>query len=300
MRIVVTTPTGHIGNRLANILLSRGADVTVIARNPQKVTELASRGAKVVQGEHGDASVLDKALHDADSLFWLTPPFYQSHDPLGDANRLAEAGTKAIHNHPGLHVVQTSSVGGHRAKGTGPIVGLHATEELFRVAGKNVVSLRPNYFMENMLGSLPTIISAGAIYSLVPGTTTAPQVATQDIAEIAAEYLLSAQDGHHTVDILGPRDLSFDEAAAILGKSIGKTIQVVTVPGDALKQGLTQAGFSREVADLFVEMETAMGAGLQHELRGETKRTGKISLEQFAKEVFLPAFRNESTVARAS
>ena len=40
MKIVVTTPTGHIGNKLANLLLDRKSDVTLIARHPEKVKDL--------------------------------------------------------------------------------------------------------------------------------------------------------------------------------------------------------------------------------------------------------------------
>jgi len=60
MRIAVTTPTGHIGNKLANLLLDRKADVTLIARHPEKVKDLTSRGAKVIAGEHSDAAVVSK------------------------------------------------------------------------------------------------------------------------------------------------------------------------------------------------------------------------------------------------
>jgi putative NADH-flavin reductase len=36
MKIAVTTPTGHIGNKVANILLDRKADVALIARLQRK------------------------------------------------------------------------------------------------------------------------------------------------------------------------------------------------------------------------------------------------------------------------
>ena len=36
MKIVVTTPTENIGSKLANILLDRKADVTVIARAAER------------------------------------------------------------------------------------------------------------------------------------------------------------------------------------------------------------------------------------------------------------------------
>ncbi len=73
MKITVTTPTGHIGSKLSNLLLDRGAEVTVIARDPAKVKDLAGRGAHVVAGEHSDPAVVKRAIEGADSLFWLIP-----------------------------------------------------------------------------------------------------------------------------------------------------------------------------------------------------------------------------------
>src|SRR5262249_26536222 len=150
MKIVVTTPTGHIGNKLAHILLDRKFDVTLIARHTEKLKDLASRGATLMAGEHGDPAIVEQAVSGADALFWLTPSEATSHDPLGTARRLAEAGASVIRRHRDLHVVQLSSAGAFLPSGTGPIVGLHETEEKFRAAGKNIVSLRPNEFMENI------------------------------------------------------------------------------------------------------------------------------------------------------
>ena len=299
MRIVVTTPTGHIGSKLAGILLDRGSEMTVIARNPVKVKTLASRGARVITGEHGNAEVLDRAVADADALFWLTPPNQASHDPLAASRHMADEGEKVILKHPELQVVQLSSCGAHLADGNGPIAGLHATEERFRAVGKNVTSLRPNVFMENVFNSLPTIVDDGSIYMTVPGKTKAPQVATRDIAEIAADQLLARRKGHHIVDIVGPKDITFDETAKVLSSSTGKTIQVIPIPGEAMKQGLMAAGISPEMAELFLEMEEALAGGLAHEFRGEEKFTGKTTFEQFAREVFQPVYLEAGKIARA-
>lgn len=300
MKIVVTTPTGSIGSKLASLLLDRGAELTLITRNPDKVKALVSRGARAIAGSHDDAGVLEQALQGADVLFWLTPPNPASRDPLGVAEHFADEGAKVIRNRPELNVVHVSSVGAHLPDGTGPIAGLHATEERFRAVGKNVTSLRPDFFMENVLSSLPTILHDGSIYSSIAGSTTAPQIATHDIAEIAAEYLLSPRPGLRVVDLVGPQDLSFDQTAEILSRTIGRAIRVVTVPGEALKQGLKQAGISPEMAELYVEMEEALGRGLGHDFHGDEKRVGKTTFERFAKEVVVPAVENASKVARAS
>lgn len=290
MKIAVTTPTGHIGNKLANILLDRKADVTLIARHPEKVHDLARRGAKVIAGEHSDPAAVEQAVRGADALFWLTPAEITSRDPLGTARRMAEAGAGVIRKHPDLHVVQLSSAGAFLPSGTGPIVGLHETEEKFRAAGKNIVSLRPNEFMENVFFSLPAIIAQGSIYTSLSGSERAPFIATQDIADVAAEFLLKPVDGHHIIDIVGPQELSLDEFARISGEAIGKPIRVVTVPGDRLKAAMSQGGMSPEMAALLVEMEEAYPR-IQGHFKGDQKRTGKVTFSQFARDVFAPAYK---------
>jgi uncharacterized protein YbjT (DUF2867 family) len=285
-----------IGGKLAKILLDRKADVTVITRHPEKV-DLADRGTKVIVGEHDNASVLEQAVRGADALFWVTPPALTSRDPIGHAHPFADVGASVIQKHPELHVVQISSVGAHLPSGTGPIAGLHYTEEKFRAAGENFVALRPNSFMENIFNSLHSILTDGNIYTSVPGSTTAPQIATRDIAEITADLLLSPVDGHRIVDIVGPDDISFDRAAEIIGHTIGKTVRVVTVPADKLKIGAIQAGLSPQMADLFVEMEAAFAHGMPHEFRGDEKRTGKITYAQFVSEVLVPAYKKAAESA---
>jgi uncharacterized protein YbjT (DUF2867 family) len=296
MKIAVTTPTGHIGNKLVHILLDRKSDVTLIARHPEKVKDLVSRGAKVIAGEHSDPAVVKQAVRGADALFWLTPTEVTSHDPLGTARRMADAGASVIRNHPDLHVVQLSSAGAFLPSGTGPIVGLHDTEEKFRAAGKNIVSLRPNEFMENVFFSLPTILRQDSIFTTVPGSLKAQFVATEDIAEIAAEFLLKPVDGHHVIDIVGPQEISFDEFARIAGEAIGKPIRVVTVPGDKLKAAMSQNGLSPEMAALMVEMEEA-APRILGQFKGEQKRTGKITFSQFAHKAFAPVFKKAEQAA---
>jgi len=296
MKIAVTTPTGHIGSKLANILLDRKVDVTVIARHPEKVKSLAGRGAKVIAGEHSDPAIVEQAVRGADALFWLTPAELTSRDPLGEARRMADAGASVIRKNPDLHVVQLSSAGAFLPSGTGPIVGLHDTEEKFRAAGKNIVSLRPSEFMENVFFSVPSIIQQGSIYTSIPGSVKAPLIATQDIAEIAAEFLLKPLDGHHIIDIVGPQEISFDEEARIAGQAIGKSVRVVTVPGDQLKAAMKHGGMSAEMAALLVEMEEAFPK-IQGKLHGEQKRTGKVTFPQFAREVFAPGYKKAVAAA---
>ena len=160
----------------------------------------------------------------------------------------------------------------------------------------NIVSLRPNEFMENVFFSLPTIIGQNSIYTSIPGTTKAPFIATQDIAEIAAEFLLNPVDGHYIVDIVGPQEISLDEWARIAGQSIGKPIRVVTVPEAQLKDAMSQSGMSPEMAALLAEMEEAFPE-IQGQFKGDQKRIGKVTFSQFARNVFAPAYQKAAQSA---
>jgi uncharacterized protein YbjT (DUF2867 family) len=292
VKIALTTPTGHIGSQLANILLDRGAEITVIARHPQKVKNLAERGARVVSGELSDGAVVANAIQGADALFWVMPPAYTSSDPLGEARRFASAGARALSRDPAIHAVLLSSIGADRPSGTGPIVGLHDAEAIFRAVAKNVTALRPNYFMENVFNSLPTIVSDGNIYTSAGGSVTAPQIATRDIAEIAADVLLADGNGYRVIDLAGPEDFSLDREAEIISREIGRPIQVVTVPGEKMAVGMQQGGISPQMSKLFIEMEHAFSEGLTRDVHGDERRIGKTTYQQFVREVFVPAYKN--------
>jgi uncharacterized protein YbjT (DUF2867 family) len=298
MKITITTPSGNIGSKLADILLnSADAQVTVLARTPSKVEHLAARGARVVAGDQLDPAALDKAVDGAEVLFWAVGMDYAAANVRAHYNQFADAASGALRRHPQLRIVHVSSVGAQLPTGTGPIKGLYDAEQKLNAAGKNVIHLRANYFMENVLGSLPTIASDGAIYATTPGTATAEQVATADIAEAAANYLLRGPHGHHLVDVSGPENISFDQVAANVGEAIGKPVRHVQIPPDALKGALASAGLSADLAGELVELQQAMSDGRLREQVGDLRWKGKVTFAKFAQEIIKPAYRQATAAA---
>jgi uncharacterized protein YbjT (DUF2867 family) len=98
------------------------------------------------------------------------------------------------------------------------------------------------------------------------------------------------------IDIVGPQEVSLDDQARIAGESIGKPVHVVTVPGDQLQAAMKQSGISAEMAALLVEMEEALPT-IQGHLKGQQKRTGKVTFPQFAREVFAPGYKKAQAEA---
>jgi uncharacterized protein YbjT (DUF2867 family) len=195
-------------------------------------------------------------------------------------------------------VVTLSSVGAQHAEKTGPIVGLHNMEQkLNSMANLNVLHLRPGYFMENLLMSIPPMRSMGTLPGGMTGDMQMPWIATKDIGAYAA-MRLAARDysGSSTQELHGQRDISMKEAAAVVGKSIGKpNLGYMQVPFMILEPALTQMGLPKSTAALLIEMWKGANAGLvaPQEARS-AKNTTPTTIESFAAEVFAPAFLGKS------
>ncbi len=289
MRIVVNTPTGNIGRPLVEALLARGAEVTLIARTPDKVRDFEARGARVIAGSIDDAAVLEKALEGAGALFWLTPPAGRP-DFIDWATATARQAAEVVRRRDVKRVVVLSSVGAQSGRGTGPVGALLEIEDAFRAAAPDVIALRAGFFMENDLRSLGTIVSAGALFSPVPADLKAPTVATRDIAAVAAEELAGAGGGHRIRGVHGPVDLSGAERAAILSEALHLPVKYVQVPVDAAEQGMRDAGLPDFAVSLYGDMYRAIldGRMASSEPRS-AETTTPTSFADFAAQVVRPA-----------
>ena len=292
--IAVMGATGNIGGRISEALLAGGHTVRALGRSADKLAGLKAKGADVLLGDAGDAAFLTKAFTGADAAFTLLPPNPVSADFLGDMARQGEAIATAAATSGLKHLVALSSIGADLAAGTGPIAGLHAQEErLRRLTGTNVLALRPGYFFENFLHVLPLIRHQGINGGGAAGATKIPMIATQDIAAFAAGAL-AARDwtGFKVQELLGPGDVSFDEATRIIGGTIGKSdLAYVQFPYADYSAALQQNGLSKSVANLYAEMEKAFDDGIVVSVGGRNAAsTTPTTFEQFAREVLAPAY----------
>ena len=276
MSIVVTTPTGHSGSAVCRRLLDAGQNVTLLARDASKLSPLVARGATVKAGALEDRKYLVEATKGAAVLFWVTPGDMRSPDLRAFQNRLGENAAAAVKANGIPWVVNLSSYGAHHGSGTGPVDGLHDIEKLLEGVARNVLHLRPSFFMENHLNSRQTIDAQGAIYSPIAGSTRVPMVATRDIAEAAARRIVARDwTGRAVAGLHGPADLSFDQVAATIAKVLRKPVAHVKVPTDAVLQAMTKMGLSADVARGMVELLQAAESGYLG--RGAEPRTAQTT-----------------------
>jgi hypothetical protein len=231
----------------------------------------------------------------------MIPPNPASKDVPAEQHRVSESIAGALEAAGVKHAVALSSVGADKEAGTGPVAGLHQFENrLNRIAGLNVIHLRAGYFMENTLGQAQAVRAMGKMVGPLSGDLKLPMIATQDIGASAAEWLLNLSfTGKQSRELLGQRDLSYNEVASIIGMGIEKTdLQYVQLPADQMKPILIQLGMSANMADLLLEMSAGLNSGHMRALEARTaKNTTPTSFEDFVQKHFLPLYRGEASAA---
>lgn len=277
---VIAGVTGNTGQAAAQALLDQGQRVRVIVRSADKGAPWKARGADVFVGSLEDPLALSAALQGATGLYWLLPP-----DPTGPAQlargrRLTEVLVEALTRAPVPHVVLLSSIGAQHAAGTGPIRSLHYAEERLKtLPGTRLTALRASYFQENLGSGFYPAREQGVLPALFSPTRKIEMVATHDIGLAVAVALREPPAAHRVINVAGPEPYSYAQAAEVLTKQLGKPVQVVHVPREAVVGALTQAGLSADMAGLYLEMAAAVDGDLLTFEAGPVVR-GKITLTE--------------------
>jgi len=264
MKILVTTPTGNIGRRVVPELLAPEFSVRVIARDPARLPEEIREQIEVVRGSTDDAATLRRALEGVEALFWCVPPAsLQETDVQGHFERFARAACQAIREARVPRVVTISAGGKGLARNAGPISALHAMEAILHESGAAIRHLRCGSFMENFLWQTQALFQHGVLSYPMPGHIPIPMVAATDVADVALRWLVRRDwKGINGVAVHGPEDLSYGEAAAILGRVLERPVRYEQTSGKAYIQKMVGTGTSAEYARSRVEMFGELAQGI--------------------------------------
>src|ERR1700722_3860738 len=217
---VILGASGNTGSIIANFLLSKGNKVGVVGRDSGRLQRFVDKGAEAFTANLSDAAALTKAFSGARAAYLMLPPAKSREEQERDSDGIAK-----VVKESGLgYAVHLSSNGGEVAKGAGPVSGLHSSEQkLNAIESLNVLHLRAAYFMENNLAAISMIHQMGIFGNALLPALRLPMVATRDVGNYAAQRLLDLDfSGKQTRELLGERDLSMTEVAAVIARGIGK------------------------------------------------------------------------------
>lgn len=274
----VAGASGHVGSAVARGLLAMGKKVKLLVRDAAKGAAWQERGAEVAVVRLDDRAGLAGALRGTEGAFLLLPPNFAAPDMRAYQKSVGEIIAGAVRDSGVRHVALLSSVGAELSEKSGPILGLHWLEDGLRGSGAILTAARAGYFQENVLGMLEPARKQGIYPTFTPKDFEMPMIATRDIGEEIARILATGASKHNVVDIHGPA-YSAVRIAAIVGKLLGRTLQIVEVPPEGHVAAMVQAGFPSNVAEMFAELNAAAAAGRLRPV-GDRLVQGKTTLEE--------------------
>jgi uncharacterized protein YbjT (DUF2867 family) len=289
--IVITTPTGQIGRQVLDRILDSGEAARVIARDPSRLPARVRARAEVVQGSHGDAGAITKALAGADRMFWLVPPPGFRH--AGRAERyyldFTRPACQAIASQ-GTRVAGISTLGHGYQGQAGLLSAALAMDRLIAGTGAAYRALALPFFMENLLRQAQEIAEEGTFSMANAADRPLPTIATRDIAAAAAALLLDTSwGGQASVPLTGPDNLTPEGMAEVISGTLGRTIRYRQVPVADYQAALLRRGASQEMAQDFAEMTEAQNDGIYDAEPRDPNSATATSFRQWCLDTLKPA-----------
>jgi len=299
MKIIITGSLGNISKPLAQELIQKGHDVTVISSNPSKQDEIKNLGATAAIGSLEDPDFLATTFKGADAVYTMIPPgnyFDPNFDLLAYYVRLGKNYAEAVKISGVKKLVNLSTIGAQMKEGNGILAGAHHVELILNELPMDVAitHMRPNSFYYNLFGFIEMIKSQGIIAANYGGEHIIPFVSPIDIAAAVAKELIIPFKGRKTQSVAS-EDISGNETARILGEAIGKPgLTWVIVSDEETLNGLISIGMNPKIAAGLVEMYSALQSGLLAEdyYRNPPTEMGKVKMKDFAKE-FAATYNND-------
>lgn len=288
MKIVVMTPMGHVGKHLTSALIRGGIRPLLLTRNPGRIPKETLRYADAGEVDSTDPRQVVAATRGVDAVYWVDPSVVSA-NPLADYAQATRSIVEAVGANGIGRVVFQSSVGAEKRHGVGEIDGLAATEVALNELEVDVTHLRCGYFFTNLLMDIESI-RRGRLSTVLPLDRPMSWVAPRDIADIAALTLLNPDwRGHRVQAVHGPRDLTWNDVAAILSRRLNYPVRVEQISDRQMRERYLEAGMPPGMADAVLGMST----GLRDDFRAEQQRTLQTTtpthLSGWVEEELIPA-----------
>lgn len=274
MSIIITGASGHLGRRVAELVLERAPafEVVLTTRSPETLSDLAARGAEVRAADFDRPETLAEAFAGGERLLLI------STDVVG-SRRVAQhrAAIDAAVRAGVRHVAYTSGLNPVEQNPAVVAADHRATEEALRESGLAWTALRNGLYAEYQVPGGAHAIGAGRlVHNNGEGETA--YVSRQDCAAAAAAVLTGEVGDHEgkVYDVTGPDLLRQDDVADLLGEVSGRPVEAVAVDDETFVRGLVESGLPEPAARSFATFGTAIREGYLAGISGSVQElTGR-------------------------
>nr|WSZ97778.1 SDR family oxidoreductase [Streptomyces sp. NBC_00857] len=267
MSIVVTGATGQLGRLVIESLPATGvpADgIAAVVRNEEKAAALAARGVELRVADYDRPETLATAFRAGDRVLLVSG---------SEVGRRVPQHTAVIDAAKAAGVAQlayTGVLGGPEADFQ--LAAEHkVTEQLILDSGLPYTFLRNGWYTENYTESLAPVLEHGTVVANA-GEGLVASATRADYAAAAAAALTGEGHLNTAYELSGDTAWSFTEYAAELSRQTGRTITYSDVTPEARLEILTGAGLPAPLAEIFVDVDNAIGRGLLARTTGDLAR----------------------------
>ncbi|WAT17529.1 SDR family oxidoreductase [Aurantiacibacter sp. MUD11] len=244
-KIIVSGASGQFGHAAASQLLDMGQEVIALTRSPEKLADLAERGAEVRAADFDSPDGLADAMAGGEKLLLISTTM------VGERPRQHGNAIKAAVDAGVQHIVYTSLLGVRRP-GNPSVEGFDhiATEKLLEQSDVAYTFLRNSLYAEAVATAMaiPALTSGSKPENAGKGRV--PIVSRDDCVAIAVAVL--TQQGHENkaYDVTGPELWQLPDAMALVAEMAGKPIEVQLVDDEGMYQYFDAIGAVRKSEDL--------------------------------------------------
>jgi uncharacterized protein YbjT (DUF2867 family) len=284
-RILVTGATGNTAALVAAQLRQKGVAVRALVRDAKRAERLAGQGVELALGDFETPASLEAALDGITSVFLVTPPHP---DASAMVDRFLAVALQSPHE---PRIVRLSAIKGSDQGPTDNTRTHGRADRAIQDSGLPYIILRPNYFMQNLLGSSESVLEQGMLFQGT-GDGRIGFIDVRDIADVATAALLDTQWDRGIYELTGPESISYGDVAKLLGEALDREVTYVRVTPEQVRESIVNKGWGEWAAGIMADYSAAYAKGwgdftttFVEKIAGHPAR----SYATFLREVFVPA-----------
>lgn len=284
-RVLVIGATGQVGAAVLRHLSPDSPDssvqATAAARSPEKVSYLEQRGHRAVLFDYDKPETIAPALEGIDSVFMATG---YTVDMLRQSKTFLDRARKS-----GVEYVVHLGAAGEDDTEIIHCAWHQLVERYIEWSKFEYTHLRPEVFMQNLLGYGGISAVVGGVIRHFVGRTRLPWADCDDIAAVAAACLRSPKEHAGKTYRLGNDAKSFDEVAELFTRVIGqKFVYEPRPPSEFLEAMLANGAdpaYMNGVYRRYMDFTAGKSAGADDVFANFQSITGREpqTLEDFAR-----------------
>jgi NAD(P)H dehydrogenase (quinone) len=266
MTILIPGASGKLGRRTAELVLEchDRPELILVTRHPERLADLAQRGATVRSGDFTDAASLPAVFAGADRMLLI------STDAFGEERVAQHRAAIDAASQAGVgHVAYTSFVNPTAANQAAIVPDHRATEDYLAASGLEWTFLRNAGYAEWQIPDRQeerfpewNLALETGVLRHNRGVGKVAYVSREDCAAAAAAVLVGgAEHSGRAYNITGPELLGASQLAELYTKYSGRPMTMQAVSDAQFTAGLVAAGLPEFVAALITSFGTATRLG---------------------------------------